>query len=59
MNISQLGIFMRRQVGKWYHNALCHPGESRTELSITQHITGKIYLKQYRMFALNANLANF
>ena len=23
---------------EWYHNTLCHPGETRTELSISQHL---------------------
>ena len=24
---------------EWYHNVLCHPGETRTELTIKQHFT--------------------
>ena len=28
---------LEKQVVEWYHNALCHPGETRTELSISQH----------------------
>ena len=26
---------------EWYHNALCHPGEPRIELSIAQHFYWK------------------
>ena len=28
---------LEKQVVEWYHNALCHPRETRTELSISQH----------------------
>ena len=28
---------LEKQVVEWYHNALCHPGETCTELSIAQH----------------------
>ena len=28
---------LEKQVVEWYHNALCNPGETRTELSITQY----------------------
>ena len=30
-----------KQVVEWYHNELCHPGETRTELSISQHFYWK------------------
>ena len=30
-----------KQVVEWYHNALCHPGETCTELSIAQHFYWK------------------
>ena len=30
---------------EWYHNALCHPGETRTELSIARHFYWK-YLRK-------------
>ena len=29
----------RKQVIEWYHNAICHPGETRPELSIAQHFS--------------------
>ena len=32
---------LEKQVVKWYHNALCHPRETRTELSISQHFYWK------------------
>ena len=32
---------LEKQVVEWYHNVLCHPGESRTELSIAQHVYWK------------------
>ena len=32
---------LQKQVVEWYHNALCHPGETRTELSISQHVYWK------------------
>ena len=32
---------LEKQVVEWYHNTLCHPGETRTELSIAQHIYWK------------------
>ena len=32
---------LEKQVVEWYHNALCHPGETRTELSIAQHFYWK------------------
>ena len=32
---------LEKQVVEWYHNALCHPGETRTELSISQHFYWK------------------
>jgi hypothetical protein len=28
---------LRRRVVNWYHEQLCHPGETRTELTIKQH----------------------
>ena len=28
---------LEKQVVEWYHSALWHPGETRTELSIAQH----------------------
>ena len=32
---------LEKLVVEWYHNALCHPGETRTELSISQHFYWK------------------
>ena len=32
---------LEKQVIEWYDNALCHPGESHTELSIAQHFYWK------------------
>ena len=32
---------LEKQVVEWYHNALCHPGETCTELSIAQHFHWK------------------
>ena len=29
---------LEKQVVEWYHNALCHPGKTCTELSIAQYI---------------------
>ena len=28
---------VEKQIVEWYHNALCHPGETCTELHIAQH----------------------
>ena len=36
---------LEKQVVEWYHNALCHLGETCTELSIAQHIYWKILRK--------------
>ena len=30
---------LRRRLVNWYHNQLCHPGETRTEQTIRQHFT--------------------
>ena len=44
----------------WYHNIPCHPGETRTELSIGQNIvSGKAYKSAYTMFVLNDTHINF
>ena len=32
---------LEKQVVEWYHNALCYPGETCTELSIAQHFYWK------------------
>ena len=32
---------MQKTLIEWYHNALCHPGETRTELTIGQHFYWK------------------
>ena len=32
---------LQTHVVEWYHNQLCHPGESRTELTIKQHVKWK------------------
>ena len=32
---------LERQVVEWYHDTLCHSGETRTELSISQHFNWK------------------
>ena len=36
---------LEKQVVKWYHNALCHPGETCMELSIAQHFYWKSLCK--------------
>ena len=35
---------LANEVVEWFHNALCHPGETRTELSISRHF----YLENLR-----------
>ena len=30
---------LQKRLVEWYHTQLCHPGETRTELTITQHFT--------------------
>jgi len=50
---------LQKRVVEWYHHTLCHPGETRTELSIAQHSIGKAYAIQYMMYALNATHVNF
>ena len=30
---------LKRRVVTWYHEVLCHPGETRTEMTIRQHLT--------------------
>ena len=32
---------LQKRVVEWYHHTLCHPGETRTELSIAQHFYWK------------------
>ena len=32
---------LEKKVVEWYHNAICHPGETFTELSIAQHFYWK------------------
>ena len=32
---------LQRRIVEWYHTFLCHPGETRTELTIRQHFTFK------------------
>ena len=32
---------LQKRLVEWYHNQLCHPGETRTELTISQHFTWK------------------
>ena len=32
---------LQRRTVEWYHHTLCHPGETRTELSIAQHFYWK------------------
>ena len=34
---------LEKQVVEWYHNALCHPGEKHTELSILSHLCDYCY----------------
>ena len=31
----------KKTVTEWYHNVICHPGETRTELTIGQHFFWK------------------
>ena len=30
---------LQKPLVQWYHTQLCHPGETRTELTIRQHFT--------------------
>ena len=32
---------LQKRCVQWYHESLCHPGETRTELTICQHFTWK------------------
>ena len=32
---------LQLKITEWYHRMLCHPGETRTELTISQHFTWK------------------
>ena len=32
---------LQKRIMEWYHKVLCHPGETRTELTINQHLTWK------------------
>ena len=32
---------LQKQLVEWYHHTLCHPGETRTELTISQHFYWK------------------
>lgn len=32
---------LQKRMVQWYHEYLCHPGETRTELTISQHFTWK------------------
>ena len=52
---------LEKQVVEWYLNALCHPRETRTELSIAQHFYWKnlCNVKLYMRFTLNAKPVSF
>ena len=34
-------IVVSKQIVEWYNNVLCHPGETRTKLTIGQHFYWK------------------
>ena len=38
----------------WYHNMLCHTGETRTEHTLRQHLTGKAFTQQSTKFVRNS-----
>ena len=44
---------LEKQVVEWYHNDLCRPGETRTELSIAQHFYWKNLRKTVREVCSN------
>ena len=50
---------LEKQVIDWHHSVLRHPKETRTELIISQHFIGKIYIKQYMKSVLNAKHVSF
>ena len=50
---------LENQVIEWYHNAFCHPGETRTVLSISQHCYWKIYVKKFSNSFLNVKRVSF
>ena len=49
---------LQKRMVEWYHNHLCHPGETRTEQQLGSISHGIIYIKQYMIYAVNATPAN-
>ena len=50
---------LEKQVVVWYHNALCHPGETCTELSIAQHFYWKYFRKTVHEVCSKCNVCQF
>ena len=50
---------LEKQVVEWHHNALCHPGETRTELNIAQHFYWKNLRKIVHEICTKCKLCQF
>jgi hypothetical protein len=50
---------MRRKIIEWYHNALQHPGETRTELNISQHYSWPNLQKEVSNLVKNCTVCKF
>ena len=50
---------IEKYVVEWYHNALCHPGETHTELSIVQHFCWKHLRKTKNEICSNCKTRHF
>ena len=50
---------LEKQVIECNTNVLCHPGETCTELSISQHFFTRIYVEQYVKSVLNVKRVSF
>jgi len=44
---------LQEHITQWYHTYLCHPRETRTEKTISQHFTWTNLKAMIKMFAKN------
>ena len=56
--VDKISSLIKQEV-EWYHNALCHLGVTRTELSIAQHFYWKILHKTVHEACSNSRPISF
>ena len=47
---------LQKQIMEWYHKVLCHPRETRMEMTISQHLTWKSLCKTVHDICLQCDI---